>query len=500
MSERDDDKPVSAQQAMEDFLMEMLPAQSDLPEQLKSDQPEPLAPVTARPHAAKTSKSSQNPQMVADSGKEKVAALEKLRPAEQEIAITRFPGSDILAQSLKAMDEINLERNERQIIEQERLEKEKLEQERLEQERLEQERLEQERLERERLEQERLEQERLEQERLEQERVEQKRVEQKRVEQEQRENQEQLAKSQSDSVAKQDTTIQTNTDDIRALVAFQDEVNLRSKVGEQANPNRSLAAQRQASRKKSESVLTQQTEFREPMPLEMKLLKARLASTLESSNPVVQTEEVKIEVSAEPQKQVETSAMETLTIEALAPPLPESAPLQALVETDHTDTSEQLEPDPWLDCGRPQWADGNFQVLLFTVAGLKMAVPLVSLGSIHPLVEDLTSLVGRAKWFIGLMPIHEQNVRVVDTALWVMPDRYCEGIREQYKYAISLADSDWGLACDDVAQAITLSPEEVRWRTERSKRPWLAGTVIEHMCALVDADMLRYQLYHAERP
>ena len=28
-----------------------------------------------------------------------------------------------------------------------------------------------------------------------------------------------------------------------------------------------------------------------------------------------------------------------------------------------------------------------------------------------------------------------------------------------------------------------LRPEQVRWRSARSKRPWLAGTVVKHMCA-----------------
>jgi purine-binding chemotaxis protein CheW len=30
----------------------------------------------------------------------------------------------------------------------------------------------------------------------------------------------------------------------------------------------------------------------------------------------------------------------------------------------------------------------------------------------------------------------------------------------------------------------------VKWRTQRNQRPWLAGTVIEHMCALVDVTAL----------
>ncbi|HEV8077548.1 MAG TPA: chemotaxis protein CheW, partial [Marinobacter sp.] len=57
----------------------------------------------------------------------------------------------------------------------------------------------------------------------------------------------------------------------------------------------------------------------------------------------------------------------------------------------------------------------------------------------------------------------------------------------------------WGLACDNVAQSFTLNPQQVRWRTSRSKRPWLAGTVIDQMCAMLDAQSMANLLVRAER-
>ncbi|PID43279.1 MAG: chemotaxis protein CheW [Gammaproteobacteria bacterium] len=179
-------------------------------------------------------------------------------------------------------------------------------------------------------------------------------------------------------------------------------------------------------------------------------------------------------------------------------PPPEEETLVQVEEAKESGKADFFTPGP--DFGRPVWAESDFQALLFSVAGLKMAVPLVSLGSIHPLVENLSHLVGCARWLIGLMPVNRHYIRVVDTALWVMPDRYRDENRNNYKYTIRLAESDWGLACDNVAQAITLAPEQVRWRSERSRRPWLAGTIIEHLCALVDADMLRYQLNQTQQP
>jgi len=37
---------------------------------------------------------------------------------------------------------------------------------------------------------------------------------------------------------------------------------------------------------------------------------------------------------------------------------------------------------------------------------------------------------------------------------------------------------------------LRLDPNEIKWRSNRGQRPWLAGTVIEHMCALLDVSEL----------
>jgi purine-binding chemotaxis protein CheW len=44
----------------------------------------------------------------------------------------------------------------------------------------------------------------------------------------------------------------------------------------------------------------------------------------------------------------------------------------------------------------------------------------------------------------------------------------------------------WGLAVNGIDQPITIDPEHIRWRPRRSQRPWMAGTVKDHMCVLLD--------------
>ncbi|MGH8387785.1 MAG: chemotaxis protein CheW [Pseudomonas sp.] len=148
-------------------------------------------------------------------------------------------------------------------------------------------------------------------------------------------------------------------------------------------------------------------------------------------------------------------------------------------------------PPPLETDGRPSWAAEPFECLLFDVAGLTLAVPLVCLGSIYPLAgHELTPLFGQPEWFLGILPSQAGNLKVLDTARWVMPDRYRDDFKQGLQYVISVQGYEWGLAVHQVSRSLRLDPNEIKWRSHRGQRPWLAGTVIEHMCALLDVSAL----------
>ncbi len=205
--------------------------------------------------------------------------------------------------------------------------------------------------------------------------------------------------------------------------------------------------------------------------------------------PQVETQQASIKVPTAPE--------EKLLSPELSPPdltAAEDSSSELAAPVLHDEGERVSAPPEWHENGRPHWGQERFECLLFSVAGLKLAVPLISLGSIHKIEKEFTPLVGRADWFMGLYRTQERNVHVVDTALWVMPDRYSDEVREGYQFIIRLGDTNWGMACNSVEQAIQLAPSQVKWRTQRGKRPWLSGTVIDHMCALLDADTLSYLL------
>lgn len=215
---------------------------------------------------------------------------------------------------------------------------------------------------------------------------------------------------------------------------------------------------RDARREEARPVLARPLALAEPGPQVLPTIELRMPEVI--AEPLVEAPaEIRIEI-AEPEIEVQ--------------PVPEVAPAAA----------------PSFD-GRPSWSEEPFECLLFDVAGLTLAVPLVCLGTIHPLAgTELTPLFGQPDWFLGILPGQAGNLKVLDTARWVMPERYREDFREGLQYVISVQGYEWGLAVHQVSRSIRLDPSEIKWRSQRSQRPWLAGTVIEHMCALLDVSAL----------
>ena len=157
---------------------------------------------------------------------------------------------------------------------------------------------------------------------------------------------------------------------------------------------------------------------------------------------------------------------------------------------DSTDTELSSVP-PSITISIQEVLDDEFQVLFFNVAGLTLAVPLVSLGGIVK-IEHINHLIGRPKWFLGVQTRRDQKVNVVDSCQWVMPEKYTKELADSidYQYIVMLEDSDWGLACESLVNAVKIEKSHVNWREKAGKRPWLAGVVKEQMCGILNVQAL----------
>jgi purine-binding chemotaxis protein CheW len=132
----------------------------------------------------------------------------------------------------------------------------------------------------------------------------------------------------------------------------------------------------------------------------------------------------------------------------------------------------------------------DFQVLYFDVDGVTFAVPLDELGGIHR-IGELSHLIGRPDWYLGLQTNKDNQLDVVDTAKWVMAERLTDDTyKDSYQYVVMLGESLWGLASTQLMGTELLNTDKVRWRETAGKRPWLAGMVKEKMCALIHVEAM----------
>lgn len=137
------------------------------------------------------------------------------------------------------------------------------------------------------------------------------------------------------------------------------------------------------------------------------------------------------------------------------------------------------------------WSSQGVECLIFSVCGLKLAVPLLFLGGVHEVTRDqVKPLIGQPRWYLGMVHTHEHNLQVIDTASLIMPERKQHLAEQGFKYLIQLEKTPWAIACQSIDDTVRLDASEIKWRGERGKRTWLAGTVIERMCALVDVNGL----------
>ena len=155
--------------------------------------------------------------------------------------------------------------------------------------------------------------------------------------------------------------------------------------------------------------------------------------------------------------------------------------------------TEAVEKEVTTESIIPEWANEPFQVLLFEVAGITLAVPLIELSSVIEWHDGVTEMPGHADFYMGILRHLDYKIAVIDTARMILPANKLEQLidddpRERVNHIVLIDDYKWGLACDKIGEVITLQPNEVRWRTSKTSRGWLAGTVIEHMCALLNSE------------
>ncbi len=147
----------------------------------------------------------------------------------------------------------------------------------------------------------------------------------------------------------------------------------------------------------------------------------------------------------------------------------------------------QAEPQPVI----PDWAQEPFQSLFFEVDGLRFGVPLAELNSIAEWRGELTHLPGQPDWHQGLFEHRGYKVGVVNTAKLLMPEQGAgDDSTGAPSHVLIFGGDEWGLMCDKLLSPVMLDPNEIHWSLRHENRPWMAGTLPDQLCILLDLDVV----------
>ena len=141
----------------------------------------------------------------------------------------------------------------------------------------------------------------------------------------------------------------------------------------------------------------------------------------------------------------------------------------------------------------PEWSRHEFQALFFKVDQLILATPLIDLSRTIKMERKPGMIPGQPSWFLGLLDDQDSRIGVLDTGQLVFgKSRGGQRNLEEnpFQRILITQDKRWGLACDEILSIGKLRPEKVRWRTVRQKKPWLIGTVIDELTAIIDVTQL----------
>lgn len=198
--------------------------------------------------------------------------------------------------------------------------------------------------------------------------------------------------------------------------------------------------------------------------------------------------------------EVRVEIVEKVVEVIVEPEVVEIVEVEEQLEIEVTTKREVVHETVHEHAGTPEWAESRFQCLLFQVGGLSLAVPLVKLNGVISWSEKVVETPNQTDWYLGVLMNLGNKVEVIDTAVMVLPPEHRKELSaepsERLSHILLVDEQRWGLACDSIGEVVWLNKDDVKWRSNKTKRPWLLGTAIDHMCAVMDTEAFAEMLGH----
>jgi len=134
--------------------------------------------------------------------------------------------------------------------------------------------------------------------------------------------------------------------------------------------------------------------------------------------------------------------------------------------------------------------DSSFNVSVFLVSGLKLAIATDKISKVLNIPSSVSLLDMKSKQNVHGLLENGSSTVVVNTSALVMPNMSDHGKANKPGKIIIIKESNVGFTCDVEIESFQQNKNEIRWRTEKTKRKWLAGTVVSRQMALLDIDRI----------
>jgi purine-binding chemotaxis protein CheW len=107
---------------------------------------------------------------------------------------------------------------------------------------------------------------------------------------------------------------------------------------------------------------------------------------------------------------------------------------------------------------------------------------------VHWPQQGLTRIPGQSALQLGLLSTQQQQCDVLDIrSLLQATDSSAE---PQADYILLLDKGRRGIACNRIEHIKTFDSDAIKWRQDRSQRPWFIGVINESMHSIVDLTAL----------
>lgn len=134
--------------------------------------------------------------------------------------------------------------------------------------------------------------------------------------------------------------------------------------------------------------------------------------------------------------------------------------------------------------------------VLINMHGLNLAIPFEYVEGALDMSAVSMQLNVKHNWCLGKFFGSRKDTHVIDTALWMIPERY-NPEKVQYDELIVLKNRRWALACDKLVKSVMIPVDKVSWADKGNSRVWLWGTYMQERCVILDIPALIEQLEQA---